>query len=269
MNILFIGDVVGKIGRRALKDNLPQIRNKYDIDFIICNGENISNGRGINRNHYNFLVNELNIDSITLGNHYLDKKEELSLFIDNNDCVPPLNSKNELLKSSENNIYSRSRLYMVNGTNIRVTSVLGSVFMKEEVIEPIKAINEVLVNDDISDIHIIDFHAEANGEKQSICYYFLGEISALIGTHTHVQTNDLKIIDNKTIYISDVGMTGASDGILGFEYESVIKRNLLKQNVSMKLKDKGPYVLSAVVMRFNDDTFLPIEAIPLQIFKNV
>ena len=270
MNILFVGDVVGKLGRKTLERNLSNIINKYDIVFSIVNAENITNGRGINLNHYNFL-NKLDfVDAITLGNHYLDKKEELSLFIDNDNVVPPLNSLDDLLKSSKDNIETRSKLflveYMSKVVKIRVTSVLGSTFMKEEVISPIKAISYLLDND----IHIIDFHAETNGEKYSIAYYFIGEISALIGTHTHVQTKDNKLLvskDNpslKTLYISDVGMCGDNLGILGFEYKSVIERQLLgNKKVSMKLMDDSSTIFSAVILKFDDLSFEPISITPI------
>ena len=283
MNILFVGDVVGKLGRKTLERNLSNIINKYDIVFSIVNAENITNGRGINLNHYNFL-NKLDfVDAITLGNHYLDKKEELSLFIDNDNVVPPLNSLDDLLKSSKDNIETRSKLflveYMSKVVKIRVTSILGSTFMKEEVISPIKAISYLLdkiarkeeeTKERDNDIHIIDFHAETNGEKYSIAYYFIGEISALIGTHTHVQTKDNKLLvskDNpslKTLYISDVGMCGDNLGILGFEYKSVIERQLLgNKKVSMKLMDDSSTIFSAVILKFDDLSFEPISITPI------
>ena len=283
MNILFVGDIVGKLGRKTLERNLSNIINKYDIVFSIVNAENITNGRGINLNHYNFL-NKLDfVDAITLGNHYLDKKEELSLFIDNDNVVPPLNSLDDLLKSSKDNIETRSKLflveYMYKVVKIRVTSVLGSTFMKEEVISPIKAISYLLdriarkeeeTKERDNDIHIIDFHAETNGEKYSIAYYFIGEISALIGTHTHVQTKDNKLLvskDNpslKTLYISDVGMCGDNLGILGFEYKSVIERQLLgNKKVSMKLMDDSSTIFSAVILKFDDLSFEPISITPI------
>ena len=283
MNILFVGDVVGKLGRKTLERNLSNIINKYDIVFSIVNAENITNGRGINLNHYNFL-NKLDfVDAITLGNHYLDKKEELSLFIDNDNVVPPLNSLDDLLKSSKDNIETRSKLflveYMSKVVKIRVTSVLGSTFMKEEVISPIKAISYLLdkiarkeeeTKERDNDIHIIDFHAETNGEKYSIAYYFIGEISALIGTHPHVQTKDNKLLvskDNpslKTLYISDVGMCGDNLGILGFEYKSVIERQLLgNKKVSMKLMDDSSTIFSAVILKFDDLSFEPISITPI------
>ena len=259
MNILFVGDVVGKVGRKALKENLSFIKNKYNIDFTIVNGENISNGRGINNAHYNFLTN-LDIDCITLGNHYVDKKEELKMFIDNDNIVRPLNIKDDSIKGEG------SRVFDLDGIKIRVTNVLGQVFMKEEVIPPYEAISDLLMND-TSDIHIIDLHAEANGEKQSLAHAFKGEVTAILGTHTHVQTRDAQILDKKTAYISDVGMCGDKNGILGFEEESVIAKQLLKKNVVMSLNDDAPYVFSAVVITVDDYLFTPTKITPIYIEK--
>ncbi len=258
MNILFVGDVVGKVGRKALKQNLSFIKEKYKIDFTIVNGENISNGRGINNQHYNFLTN-LDIDCITLGNHYVDKLEELKMFVDNDNIVRPLNIKNDSIKGEGSRVYE-----MDNGVTIRVSNVLGQVFMKEEVIPPYEAISKLLEND-YSDIHIIDFHAEANGEKQSIAHAFKGEVTAIIGTHTHVQTKDAIIIDKKTAYISDAGMCGDKTGILGFEEESVINKQLLHKNNVMNLNDDAPYVFSGVVIQIDDYTFMPTKIIPIYI----
>lgn len=285
MNILFVGDIVGKVGRKTLVKNLENVINKYDISFVVVNAENISNGRGINVNHYNFLTKLGLIDAITLGNHYLDKKDELSLFIDNDNIVPPLNSLNEILNSSKDHIELRSKVFNSNYSSkevkIRVTSVLGATFMKEEVISPVKAISTLLENiskkeDETglrdNDIHILDFHGETNGEKLSVAYYFIGELSALIGTHTHVQTKDNKVlrsVDNdklKTLYISDVGMCGDNLGILGFEYKSVIERQLLgNKKASMKLKDDSSSVFSAVILKFDDITFEPLNIEPIYI----
>lgn len=256
MNILFIGDIVGKVGRKALKKNLSFIKEKYDIDFTIANGENISNGRGISLNHYNFLINE-GVDCITLGNHYVDKMDEFSLFINNEDIIRPLNLKKDIGGEG-------SRIFDVNGIKIRVSNILGEVFMKEEVYSPYQVLSN-LTKGDYSDIHIVDFHAETTGEKLTIAYAFEGEISALIGTHTHVQTNDAFIINNKTGYISDVGMCGARNGILGFEKDSVIDKQIFHRTKSMKLEDEAPYEFCCCVLEFDDISLNLKRIIPLRI----
>lgn len=259
MNILFVGDVVGKIGRKALKENFSFIKEKYSIDFTIVNGENITNGRGINNAHYNFLINQ-GVDCITLGNHYVDKKDELTMFIENDNIIRPINIKNESIKGEG------TKLFELDGIRIRVSNVLGKVFMKEDVIPPYEAISKLLENDD-SDIHIIDLHAEANGEKQSLVQAFKGEVSAIIGTHTHVQTRDYRIIDGLTAFISDVGMCGDNTGVIGYDSESVIDKQLLGKNRIMLLKDDAPYVFSAVVLSFDDYSFKPTKIIPIYIEK--
>lgn len=261
MNILFIGDIVGKVGRKALKTNLSFINEKYDIDFVIANGENISNGRGISLNHFNFLLEE-GVDSITLGNHYLDKKEELMMFKNYDEVVLPLNSKSEYIEDIP--FLERSKTYLVNEIKIRVTSILGKVYMKEEVEEPYLTLSKLIENDD-SDIHIVDYHAEASGEKEAIAHMFKGQISALIGTHTHIQTRDARILEGKTFYMTDVGMCGDDTGILGYEESSVIDKQILHKNVIMRLKDDAPTLFSAVVLSFDDLTLLPKSITPLYI----
>lgn len=262
MKILFIGDIVGKIGRKALKENLSFIKNKYDINFVIANGENISNGRGISLNHYNFLLEE-GVDCVTLGNHYLDKKEELSLFKNYDDIVLPLNSKAEILEDIS--FERRSKSFIIDDIKIKVTSILGKAFMKEEALDPYETLHKLVEKDD-SDIHIIDYHAEASGEKEAMAYAFNGEISALIGTHTHVQTRDARIINGKTFYITDVGMCGDYDSVIGYEPNSVIEKQLMhKINTTMYLKDDGTRLFSAVILTFDDLNFKPLEILPLYI----
>ena len=259
MNILFIGDIVGKVGRKALKENLSFVKNKYKIDFVIANGENISNGRGMNENHYNFLIDE-GVDCITLGNHYNDR-DEIGNFIEFADeVVRPLNIKCDFLGEG-------SRIFDCNGAKIRVTNLLGSAFMKEEVNDPFLAIKPIIEND-ISDIHIVDFHAEATGEKKAFAYALKNSVSAVLGTHTHVQTRDAQVLNTGVLYISDVGMCGSYNSVLGDEIDSVVERIIMhNENARFKLLEDDDRLFSAVILRFNDYTFKPESIEPLYIIK--
>ena len=154
MNILFIGDIVGKVGRKALSKNLSFVKEKYDIDFTIANGENISNGRGMNENHYHFLINN-GVNCITLGNHYKDREEIQNYINFSDEIVRPLNLKDDFPGEG-------TKLFDVNGIKIRVTNVLGAAFSKFEVKDPYLELINVISKYE-SDIHIIDFHSEANG----------------------------------------------------------------------------------------------------------
>ena len=215
MRILFFGDIVGKVGRKAVKDFLPKLVEKYHIDFVIANGENATHGKGLIEKHYNELI-DAGVDCITLGNHYLSKKD-INDYVDDATClVRPLNLITPFGGTG-------SMMFDVNGIKVRVSNILGTAFMKEDVSSPYLSLKQLLSEVEPS-IHIVDFHAEATGEKMCFGYAFDGEVSAIIGTHTHVQTNDARILENGTAYISDVGMCGAANGVLGFEKHSVMNK---------------------------------------------
>ena len=244
MKILFIGDIVGKIGRRVIKDHLQTFVDKYHIDFVIANGENVTHGKGLLRHHYLELVDD-GIDAITLGNHY-DSKNDLRKYIDSTDrLIRPLNLLHPY--PGEGSI-----VYELNGVTIRVTNVLGSVFMNEEVNNPYYSLIELINNEEKADIHIVDFHAEATGEKLCLAYALDGKVSAVLGTHTHVQTKDYKILEGGTAYISDVGMTGFADGALGFSKETVVNKIIYGEQSRFDLPSEGRGLLSAVVLDIDE-----------------
>lgn len=259
MNILFIGDIVGKVGRKALKKNLSFVKKKYNIDFVIANGENISNGRGMNKNHYNFLV-ENGVNCVTLGNHYKDRPEIVEYISFAEEVVRPLNITNAFPGEG-------SKVFECKGSKIRVTNLLGAAFTKIEVKDPYESIQEIIKNDN-SDIHIIDFHAEATGEKKAFAYSLGSSVSAVIGTHTHVQTRDAQILSTGPLFISDVGMCGSYNSVLGDEINSVVQRIILhNQNVRFKLLEDDDSLFSAVIMEFDDETNKPKDINPLYIIN--
>lgn len=254
MRILFVGDIVGKVGRKAIKKSLSFIIKEYSIDFAIVNGENITNGRGMIPKHYEELC-ELPINCITLGNHYKDKANIIDI-LDNDNIIRPLNLKNDFPGCG-------SRVYLCKGLKIRVTNLLGTAFMKEEVEDPYKSIMEI-INVDNSDIHVVDFHAEATGEKKAFAYSLEGKVSCVLGTHTHVQTCDTQILLGKTAYISDVGMCGSYNSVLGDEIESVVRRIILHDETSrFKLLEDDDMLFNAVVIDFDGKTPISIKRINL------
>ena len=260
MKILFIGDIVGPVGRRMVKEYLPHYIKKYDVDFVIANGENVTHGKGLIRHHYEELL-DYGIDVITLGNHYNSKKE-LERYIDQTDrLIRPYN----LIQNFPG---EGTALFDVDGLTIRVSNILGSAFMKEEVNSPYYAIVEINNELEPCDIHIIDFHAEATGEKYSIGYAFDGKVGAVLGTHTHVQTNDAKIFPNGTAFISDVGMTGYEDGILGFDKDTVIKKNCFGEMSRFEVPKEGKGVFSAVLLDFDRITHVCRQIIPIRFVED-
>ena len=255
MKILFIGDVVGRIGRRMLKERIPYYVDKYDIDFVIANGENATHGKGLNRNHY-FELLDAGVDAITLGNHYLSKSEILR-YIDNVDrLVRPCN----LLKEFPG---EGSVVFDVNGVSVRVTNVLGGVFMDEQVNTPYYSILRILDEEEQTTVHIVDFHAEATGEKQALAFALDGKVTAVLGTHTHVQTNDAHILPKGTAFISDVGMTGYADGVLGSTSETVVNKLIYGQASKFQVPDEGRGLFSAVVIDIDEITGLANNIFPI------
>lgn len=238
-----------------LKERIPYYVDKYDIDFVIANGENVTHGKGLNRNHY-FELLDAGVDAITLGNHYLSKNDILR-YIDNVDrLVRPLN----LLKDFPG---EGSVVFDVNGISVRVTNVLGSAFMDEEVNAPYYSLISLLSEEEPTTVHIVDFHAEATGEKQALAFALDGKVTAVLGTHTHVQTNDAHILPNGTVFISDVGMTGYADGVLGSTSETVVSKLIYGKQTKFQVPDEGRGIFSAVVIDIDEITGLAEQIFPI------
>ncbi len=246
MRILFFGDIVGELGRSALGRALPILRRKYNPDFVIANGENVSHGKGLNESHYRYLVN-LGIDCITLGNHYHDKVAIDDYIDDVDNLVRPLNLKS----------YSKgqgSLAFEVNGILVRVTNLLGSAFMNEEVLSPIECMEELLLEEEPC-IHIVDYHGESTSEKQIFAFYFDGQVSAILGTHTHVQTADMRVLPNGTAFATDVGMVGELNSVIGFEKDSVIDKIVFGKKEPFGLAKHGTAIVNGAIMDFDDSTY--------------
>ena len=248
--------MVGRVGRRMLKEKIPYYVDKYEIDFVIANGENASHGKGLTRNQY-FELLDAGVDAITLGNHYMSKSEILRYINQVDRLIRPYN----LLKEFPG---EGSVVFEVNGVSIRVTNLLGSAFMNEEVNAPYYSILNLLSDEEEpATIHIVDFHAEATGEKQSLAFALDGKVSAVLGTHTHVQTNDAHVLPKGTAFISDVGMTGFADGVLGSTAETVVNKIVYGQQSKFQVPDDGRGVFSAVVLDIDDITGLANQIFPI------
>lgn len=241
MNILFIGDVFSSIGREMIEKYLPKIKEKYQIDVVIANVENATHGKGLIKRHYEEFLFQ-GISMMTMGNHTFSKKELLDYIDEADRLVVPYNQPKALPGVG-------SREIVVKGKKIRVTNLLGITFMDGKSQNPFEAIDEVL-KIDTSDIHIVDFHAEATSEKVALGYYLDGRVSAVLGTHTHIATADEKILSNHTAYQTDVGMTGPYESVIGCQKELIIQRmrNGLMTPFTVA-ESEGQ--LSAVVLRFN------------------
>jgi len=250
MKFLFIGDIVGSFGRMMVAKHLPRLKQELNLDFVIANAENASHGKGLIRKHYEELL-AAGIDVMTLGNHY-NAKGEIRDYLDQTvSLVRPLNLKHTYPGRG-------TLVFEVRGKKIRVTNVLGQAFMNEDVSNPFDSLLSVIQTSEKPDIHLVDFHAEATGEKYAMGYAFAGQVTALFCTHTHVQTNDLRMLNNQTLYISDVGMTGPYLGILGVKKENIIQRLWKQEKTVYELADDGESVLSAVYVELDEHTNLAV-----------
>jgi metallophosphoesterase (TIGR00282 family) len=246
MRILFFGDVVGEAGREAVRLSLPRLRKEHRPDFVIANGENATHGKGLSEAHHRFLI-EAGVDCLTLGNHW-HAVSDIDRYVDKvPDLVRPLN----LLNYSSG---AGSRLFLEKGLPIRVTNVLGTAFMEETVESPYAAMSRLL-SSSAPAIHIVDFHADSTSEKAIFAYYLDGKVSAVIGTHTHVQTNDARILPAGTGFLTDVGMCGASDGIIGVERNSAIRRIVYGEDVHFAYDPEAPKMIAFALIDIDEATY--------------
>lgn len=246
MKILIVCDVYSKLGRASLEENIKRIKNEEKINFIIINGENISHGKGMNLNHYKFLMN-LGANVVTMGNHTWNNKQIYDYIDDVNNIVRPYNYPDGLPGKGYVTVN-------YNGLKITVFQMIGQVFMKEEENSSPFAKTEELLNNVKSDIYICDFHGEATSEKAAYGLCFDGRVNIIYGTHTHVQTSDERILPNGTAYITDVGMTGPLDGVIGTKKEIIINRFVNDGKEVFQPQDTGAKQFSALIVEIDENT---------------
>lgn len=213
MKILFIGDVVGQTSGDYLSSMLPKIKRDYAIDLTIVNGENSADGNGITPFSAKLLLNG-GADVITTGNHCFRRREMNDMYEESSVIIRPAN-----LGETYGNGYC---IIDMGNTRVAVINLMGMAYM-DSCDNPFHCIDKILKEIDTPNI-IVDFHAEATSEKKAMGYYLEGRVSAVLGTHTHVQTNDEEILGNHTGYITDVGMTGVKRSVLGVDKDVIISR---------------------------------------------
>ena len=246
MKILFIGDIVGRSGRKVVKELLPKIKEDEKIDIIIANAENAAGGSGLTVKVVEELLSS-SIDCLTSGDHIWSKKDVLKV----------IDTEPRLLRPANYPPHAPGRgsaLIKTKGDKlVGVLNLQGRVFM-EPIDCPFRtAINEVEKLKEKTNIIIVDFHAEATSEKEALGFWLDGKVTAVLGTHTHVQTADEKILPNGTAYISDVGMTGPFLSILGRDIEAVIKRFLTSTPTRMEVANED-LRLQGVIIDVDEDS---------------
>lgn len=253
IKILFLGDIVGKDGRDIIFHYLPIIKSEYDIDFTIVNGENSAHGKGITYKIYR-RFKEAGIDAITLGNHALSKKEILDHIDDCQDLIFPYNLSFDIDRSP--------RIYRVKGLDLCVCNILGTAFMIENTCDQFKAMEKIL-HDHRADLYFVDLHGEATAEKILFAYNFKDELIAVCGTHTHVQTADERIIDG-CAFISDVGMNGVYDSVIGRDIQEM-KDAMIKKEKTHFTVASGPAIFCGVIIEVDERTKRAVSIKRLQI----
>ncbi|SER57579.1 TIGR00282 family metallophosphoesterase [Salisediminibacterium halotolerans] len=243
MKLLFIGDVYGSPGREAVKEYLPKLKRKHRPDITVVNAENAAAGKGLTKKIYNELK-ETGADAFTMGNHMWDKKEIFDFIDDVDDIARPINYP-------DNNPGGGIVKKKVGNKTIAIINAQGRTFMPPADC-PFRKLEETVTEVRKETPFIfIDFHAEATSEKQAIGWYLDGQVSALAGTHTHVPTADERLLHNGTAFITDVGMTGPFDGILGTNRNIIIRRFLSNLPERFEVQE-GRLQLNGVLIDIDD-----------------
>lgn len=246
LNILFIGDIVGKIGRKTITKLLPALKKEYKIDFVIANAENSAHGSGVTENIIIELM-DAGVDFFTTGDHAFQNKKDLEVF-HKYPITCPANFSPRITDGGY-------KIVKLKKQNILIINLIGRVFMHQNHECPFNKINEILANkslphNNISAI-IIDIHAETTSEKINLLHYLNGRVSAVLGTHTHVMTADHQISRKGTAFITDVGMTGSAGESLGISHQGTLKTFLTQIKQPHVIPEKGPAQLNAVIIEVN------------------
>jgi len=249
MKILFFGDVVGKIGRQAMVKILPKYKKKYKPDLVIINGENLAHGVGITGTTVEEMISA-GVDFITTGNHFGAKAGWEQVMIDyKGQIIRPANyppgltgSGYEFLKVEDR------RIYIIN--------LNGRVFLQENLEDPFIGFDRVekLLKKAKNDIVLVDFHAEASSEKNAFGWYVDGRVTAVLGTHTHVPTADVKILSKGTAYVTDVGMVGARDSVIGVEKTGPLKMFQTQLSQRFEIPKSGMVQVNAVLVEVKNNS---------------
>jgi metallophosphoesterase (TIGR00282 family) len=262
LKILFIGDIIGSPGRSAVANILPKLKEKYQVNLTIANGENLAGGLGITPETANEIIS-YGVDVITTGNHVWDKKEILDYISMDNRILRPANYP----EGAPGNGFMFHRLRLPQDVTVAILNMSGCVFM-QNLDNPFHVADSIIptLRGTTKNI-IVDFHAEATSEKIAMARYLDGQVSAVIGTHTHVQTADETIFPNGTAYITDAGMTGPKESIIGTRIDQIINKFRTQMPVKFEVP-KGDVIVCAVLIEIDPDTGKSISIKRLQEIVN-
>ncbi|WP_333684915.1 TIGR00282 family metallophosphoesterase [Pontibaca methylaminivorans] len=250
MRLLFLGDVVGRAGRAAIRDRLPQLRKDWRLDFVVVNGENASGGMGLTGDHAKLIL-EAGADCITLGDHAFDQRDMMQFIETEHRVLRPLN----FAKAAPGR---GARLFETRGgRKVLVLQALGRVFMNRQFDDPFSAVELVLKTYPLggqADAVIVDIHAEATSEKMAMGHFCDGRASLVVGTHTHVPTADAQILPAGTAYQSDAGMCGDYNSVIGMDKAEPMRRFITGMPKGRFSPAMGEATLSGVMVETDDAT---------------
>ena len=243
--IAFIGDIVGRPGRKIIKQNLENLKRKYNIDFVIANGENASHGFGLTVKNANELFN-CGIDLITGGNHSWDKKKDMLVLLETKPVLRPDNYPDGIAGTGV-------KIVKIGEVNFAIINLMG-IYTMPQVLNPFTHAKELIQNlraDGIKHI-FIDFHAEVTAEKRIMMQMLKGEVSAICGTHTHIGTDDLEITDG-TFYVTDIGLTGCRDNVIGMDSKVPIQKALTGLGGHFDVPNSCKSIMQIIIMDIDED----------------
>jgi metallophosphoesterase (TIGR00282 family) len=252
VRLLFVGDVVGKPGRQALADLLPQLREEHEPDWVVVNGENAAGGLGITEKIAREFLDDLDVDVVTLGNHTYQHR----------DVYPMLDRDERIVRPANYPKGNPGRGHTIaerDGRRLAVVNLSGVVFM-DAARSPFAEIDAVLSElRGQADHVLVDFHAEATSEKIAMGWHLDGRVTACVGTHTHVPTSDARVLPGGTAYVSDVGMTGPRGGVIGVKREQALHRFRTLMPVRFETSDEDPWLMAVLIEAGDDGKATSIE----------
>lgn len=258
MKILFCGDVVGKSGRKVVLDLLPKLKSQMSLDMIVVNGENAAHGFGLMPRMFHEFISA-GADVITMGNHTYDKKELFDTLDQEEFLIRPMNYP----EGSVGHGFCIKK--MPNGKRVAVIQFLGKLFMKPYDNPFEMADRWIKDHADLYDILLVDFHAEATAEKQAFGWFLDGKANLVVGTHTHLPTADARLLLHGTGYITDAGMCGDYNSVIGQKYQGAISRFLPDQKVQKLDPAEGIGTFCGVMIEVDDQTNKTIQICPVRI----
>ena len=259
MKIAFIGDIVGRPGRKIIKQNLQNIRDKYNLDFVIANGENASHGFGLTVKNASELFN-CGIDLITGGNHSWDKKKDMLTLLETKPVIRPDNYPEGIAGTGV-------KIVDIGSEKLAVVNLMG-IYTMPQVLNPFTHAVELIdkLNDNGIKHIFLDFHAEVTAEKRIMMQLLKGKISAICGTHTHVGTDDLEISDG-TFYVTDLGLTGCRDNVIGMDSKVPIQKALTGLGGHFDVPNNCKSIMQIVIIDIDEDG-KAIDAFKLKLYDD-